>query len=312
MDDLHDARATRRTPTGWFLLFGAAGGVAGLLPWLASGPFLPLQNLGEGQDPSRPGPFVLLPYSQYSIITIIVLLVVGGVLAGVLARSRGARPGVGRSLATVAGLVVVQVAAVVQTAVTTRAVLQERDESAVYLLLLTAVAVLAAVVAAVACLLVAAAPRAGAGIGLMVGAAAAGSWLGVLLFPPFSYESPFSALIPMLTYVSPVLVGLAIAWTGVASVGRVIAALVGLGLVWLVPALTTAIASAAGTRVLARDLPGMAEYGISVFRSASTIPEIVAPPLVTAVVVAVAGLLVRGLLASRRRRAASPVPTAQG
>lgn len=312
MDDAREQDVTRRTRTWWFLLLGAAGGLAGLLPWLAAGPFLPLQNLGEGQDPSRPGPFVLLPFSQYAITTIIVLLVVGGVLAGVLARRLGARPGIGRSMATVGGLVLVQVAAIAQTAVTTREVLQERSESVVYLVLLTAVAVLAALVAGVAALLVAAAPRAGAGIGLMVGAAAASSWIAVALFPPFSYESAFEAVRPVLPFLSPVLVGLAIAWTGVASIGRVIAALVGLGLVWLVPALTTALASAAGTRVLARDLPGMAEYGIDVFRSASTLPEFIVPPLVTAVVAAVVGLVVRAVLAARRRREGLPAAAPQG
>lgn len=85
MDDDTDLR--RRTGTAWFVLLGAAGGAAGLLPWLLTGPFLPLQNLGEGQDPAKVGPFVMLPYSQYAITTIIVLLVVGGVFAGIIARA---------------------------------------------------------------------------------------------------------------------------------------------------------------------------------------------------------------------------------
>ncbi|WP_144832848.1 hypothetical protein [Microbacterium sp. BH-3-3-3] len=168
-----------------------------------------------------------------------------------------------------------------------------------YLVLLTAVAVLAALTAWVACVLLAAAPRAGAGLGLVVGAAAGGSWLATFLFPLFSYTSPFEALLPVLPYVSPVLVGLAIVWTGVSTIGRVLTGLVGLVLVWLVPALTTALSSAAGTRVLARDLPGMADFGARVFVSASTMPEIIVPPLVTTVVVAVVGLVLRRVVGRR-------------
>lgn len=298
MDDDTDVR--RRTGAAWFALLGAAGGVAGLLPWLLTGPFLPLQNLGEWQDAAKDGPFVMLPYSQYAITTIIVLLVEGGVVAGIIARARRSRPGLARPFAALGGLVVVQVVAIVQTTATTRSVLQERDESVLYLVLLTAVAVLAAVTAWVACVLIAAAPRAGAGLGLVVGAAAGGSWIAAFLFPLFSYTSPFEALLPVLPYLAPVLVGLAIVWTGVSTVGRVLTGIVGLVLVWLVPALTTAISSAAGTRVLARDLPGMAEFGGQVFVSASTMPEIIVPPLVTTVLVAVVGLVLRRVVGRRR------------
>ncbi|WP_022880158.1 hypothetical protein [Microbacterium sp. B19] len=300
-------RDRRRTSPLWFAGIGAIGGFTGLLPWLIAGPFLPLQNLGEAQDPSQPGPFVLLPYSQYTIITIMVLLVVGGALAGVVARARGSRPGWGRPLATLAGLIAVDLVAIVQTTSVTRSVLQERSESVVYLVLLTTVAVLAAVVAWAVCLLVSAAPRAGAGLGLVVGAAAGGSWLAGLLFRPFEYASPFEAVLPVLPYLSPILVGLAIAWTGVSSAGRIATAIVGLGLVWIVPPLTTALASAAGSRVLAHDLPGMADYAVNVFTMASTMPELILPPILTALVVAAAGLLVVGL---RRRRRIAGAPTA--
>lgn len=111
----------------------------------------------------------MLPYSQYAIATIIVLLVVGGFFAGIIARARRSRPGLSRLFATLGGLVIVQVLAIVQTAATTRSVLQERDESVLYLVLLTAVAVLATLTAWVACILIATAPRAGAGLGLIVG-----------------------------------------------------------------------------------------------------------------------------------------------
>jgi len=128
-DQMPDAPARREV--AWFLLFGAVGAIVGLLPWLTTGPFLPLQDLENTDDVSRLGPFVLLPFSQYEITTIIVLLVVGGAAAGIVARAQGSRPGLVRGLATVGGLAVVQLVAIVQTALTTRSVLQDRSESMV-------------------------------------------------------------------------------------------------------------------------------------------------------------------------------------
>lgn len=301
-----DVRARRGA--SWFLLIGAIGAAAGLLPWLTTGPFLPLQNLEETGDASRVGPFVLLPFSQYEITTIIVLLVMGGVAAGIAARALRSRPGVTRAIATVGGLTLVQVVAIIETALVTASVLQERVESTVYLLLVTAVAILALVVSLVSAFVLAAAPRAGAGVALAIGAMAAGMWIGAWLTLPFAYGSPFAAILPLTVHLGPVLVGAVIAWTGVDTIGRVAAAVVGLLLVWVVPALSTALASAAGTRVLARDLPGMADYGVTVFFSALSLPELTLPSLVVTVVVAAAGLALRWVL-PRARRAGAVEPT---
>lgn len=298
-----DAPGRRRT--AWFLLFGAIGAVVGLLPWLTTGPFLPLQNLENPGDASRQGPFILLPYSQYEITTIIVLLVVGGVAAGIISRARGSRPGVLRGLATAGGLAIVQLVAIVQTALATSSVLQERLESIFYLVLLVAVAVLAFVVSLLTASLLSTAPRAGAGAALSIGAMATGIWIGAWMTLPFAYESPFSAILPLSYYLGPVLVGVAIAWTGVDTVGRVVAALVGLLLVWIVPALTTALASAAGTRVLASDLPAMADYGVNVFFAALALPDLTLRSLAITVVVAVVGLVLRRLWARHRNSVAT-------
>lgn len=292
-----------RRRVAWFLLFGALGAVVGLLPWLTSGPFLPLQNLEYTDDVSRLGPFVLLPYSQYEITTIIVLLVVGGAAAGIIARAQRSRPGILRGLATVGGLALVQLVAIVQTALATWNVLQERFESIVYLVLLTAVAVLAFVVSLFVASLVSTAPRAGAGVALSIGALATGMWVGAWMTLPFGAEAPFSAVLPLTFFLGPVLVGAAIAWTGVDTVGRVVAGVVGLALVWVVPPLATALASAAGTRVLASDLPEMADYGVNVFVSALTQTELGLRVIGVTIAVAVVGLVLRRMMARRRNAA---------
>jgi hypothetical protein len=285
--------APARPRVAWFLLVGALSAVVGLLPWLTSGPFLPLQNLENTGDASRQGPFVLLPYSQYQITTIIVLLVVGGVAAGIAARALGSRPGVRRGLATVGGLALAQLVAIIQTTFVTAGLLQERLESVFYIVLLVAVAVVALAVSLFSASLLSTAPRAGAGVALSIGAMATGIWIGSWMTLPFGFESPFSAILPIVSFLGPALVGVVIAWTGIGTAGQIVAALVGLLLVWVVPALETALASAAGTRVLAHSLPDMADYGVNVFFSALALPDLTLRSLAITIVVAIVGLVLR-------------------
>jgi hypothetical protein len=92
----------------------------------------------------------------------------------------------------------------------------------------------------------------------------------------------------------------AIAWAGIHSAGRIAAAVASVVLVWFAPALLTAAASALGTRALARDPAGMLEYGVGVLRMALFIPELALRPVVATVIVAVAGLVLRAVIARQR------------
>lgn len=283
----------------WRYAAGVGAAVIGLLPWLVTGMRLPVQNLWALPTPPEDMPLALLPFSQYAVLEIAALLVVGGALAGALARWR-LPSGLG---GVAVGLLAVQVLAVVQTAVTVHGGLETRTESAVYLGGLLALSALALAVSAGTMVLIARAPRAGVLVGVAVVALLLGPWLDAFLTstagrPPrwalrVSAESRF--------VVAPVLVGAAIAWTGLRTVGRAVAALGVLLALWLVPALFIGVTSAVGTRILARDPAGMLEYGLGVFRMAATSPDLVVQPLLVAVAVAAAGLLV-GVL---RRRTGS-------
>jgi hypothetical protein len=88
----------------------------------------------------------------------------------------------------------------------------------------------------------------------------------------------------------------------------VLAAIVALAMLWIGPALITAVSYAAGSRVLARHPEEMIEAAVDVFRSASTTPEVVVPPLVVAVVVAALGLVGRLVVRRGRASAGSAVP----
>lgn len=208
-------------------------------------------------------------------------------------------------------LIVVQLGAIVQAYVVVQGGLQERREATFYLAAVTGVAVLAMLVGIAVFWLIARAPRAGALIGYAMAAVALAPWLGEILHPLTNQQ--YGAIddfrrwaASVLRWVPAILVGLAVGWCGIRSVGRVIAVLVSFGLLWIVPAVATAISYAAGSRVYAHDLREMASAGFEVFRQAATLPEIVVPPLAVAVVVAV---LVGVVLHVFHRRSSRPAAT---
>lgn len=315
MHDIHDqspatAAAEHQQgplPTALCMLLGVAAALVGLLPWLVTGARLPLQNLWATETRPEQMPHVLLPFNQYAVVLVIAVLVTGAAAAGLgarMLRPRLLRRGV---LAVGAGVLLVQVTALVQTATVVRAGLSERQASTVYLAGLVLVAVLSVLVGAVALTLTAVAPPAGAVVGLSVGALALGPWLSGLAFPFGSVAtSPVSpALLAALRWAPAVLVGITIGWAGLRSAGRVLAALVGLLLLWVVPALTAGLVNAGGSRVLARDPAEMVRYAVEVFTAALTTPAIAVPPLALAALVA-AAVLLGNHLDPRRHRTISP------
>ncbi|GAA2009814.1 hypothetical protein [Microbacterium ulmi] len=292
---------TRRLPFWVWLLVGAAAAVFGLAPWLVTGARLPIQNLWETGIPSEGMPFALLPFSQYWLPFLVSLVVTGSAVAGIIARAAHARRSRFAVVAVLAGVLAVQLTALVQTAVVVRAGLSAQQWSVYYLLALVAATVLAIGIGILVLLLVAKAPVPGATIALAVAAISAGSWLGGLVVPIGAIDTPPMWIFSALRWVPAVLVGLAIAWCGFRSVGRVVGVVVSLLALWIGPAAETAIASAAGTRVLAKYPGEMLEYGLGVFRAAMGMPELVVPPLVVAAAVGIAGSFGLRALAARRR-----------
>ncbi|MCR2817498.1 hypothetical protein NQ166_01485 [Microbacterium sp. zg.Y1090] len=288
-------RVPQRTRPLWlFPLTGATAALVGLLPWLLTGARMPTQNLWAF-TPGVP-PIILLPFSQYAVGLILSVIVVGAALAGIGGRALGARS---RRRATgflLAGVGLVQLGAVAQTAATVAATLQERTESAIYVTGLTLGSVLTIAIGLAATTLIATAPQAGALIGLAVGSAAAGGWLSAIIVPFGSFPPEFPAALWLVQWVPAVLVGAAITWTGVSTAGRVIAAIAAIVIVWVTPAVVTGLTNAVGSRVLAESPADMLDYGLGVFRMALFEPALAMRPILTAIVVAAIGLGLRALL----------------
>ena len=303
--------STRFLPVWQCAAVGAGGAIVGLLPWLVTGMRLPLQNLWGTSTMPDAMPLALLPFSQYAIVLIIGLVVTGAAVTGVVARALRSRLPKGGLLGMFVGMLMVQLTALVQTVVVVESGLLQGSQATLYLVALVGVTVVSVAVGIGAFFLIGVAPRAGAVLGLSIGAMAVSPWLSGFLNPMGAFPSDgMLVVLSGVRWVPPVLVGAAIAWGGIGSVGRVFAALGGLGLVWIVPALTTAISSAAGTRVLADHPDQMLAYGLQVFAMASTMPELIWPPILVATVVAAVGLIARSSV-SRSRRTSGVTPGAR-
>lgn len=282
------------------LAIGLGSGLFGLLPWILTGMRLPLQNLwAVGVLPDEM-PVAWLPFSQYSVTYVLGLLVVGSAVAGIAARALRDRLPRAAPASIAAGLLFVQIVATAQALTVVGAGLRGGSEASVYLGSCVAVAVLGIGGGLLGFALVARGPRPGAVIALTFAAIASGWWISGFLASFGPQSSLPSALAPVVAWIPPVLVGAAIAWGGIRTAGRIVAAVVSLLLLWLVPALVTGVQSAVGSRALLRSPLDLIDYGWAVFTAAATMPELVLPRLVVAIVVAAAGIGAGELL--RRRR----------
>lgn len=283
----------------YYLLLGIVAAAIGLVPWLVTGMILPLQNLWSINTMPSDMPRVLLPFSQYALTFIVSLIVIGSAIAGGILRSqRDTQPRLA-VVATVVGLLAVQVVAIIQTAVTVSDGLDRSTGASTYLAALVAVTIVAVAVGLLVLLLLARSRVPGAAIALSLAAVALGPWVAGLALPLNSVgtDANFAAL-GIVRWIPAVVVGLAMAWSGFATLGRAVASSTGLLALWIGPSLFTAISAAAGTRVLASRPAEMAEYGAQVFLSVLRTSESLTPLIVALVVMAVA-LGIRWML--RRR-----------
>ncbi|UKF80677.1 hypothetical protein [Clavibacter californiensis] len=318
-----DPRASRAIPGIRGALLGLAVGVAaavlGLLPWILSGLRLPLQNLwAEDVTSAADMPIALLPFNQYTAGLLAGVILVGGGIAGAAARALRSRLPRRGSWLVVAGLLLVQVVALVQTATVTADGLGMDDvsgavdrtgasisEAQVYLVAFVAGTAAMVLLAGIVAALIAHAPA-----GLAVAASAVpivllGGWLGGLVARGATgmLSDTAYAILPVISWVPPVVLGVAIALTGLRSVGRIVGSIVAVLLLWVGTAVVVGVTYALGNRVLLRyplellDAGGM--VGGAVLRGEGG----VLGQLAVAVVVGIIGApVVRGV---RRRRAVS-------
>ena len=305
-----EAEPSRRLGLGWWWLMGLGAAVAGLLPWVITGMRLPLQNLWAVQVPPDEMPIALLPFSQYAISLIVAILVMGYATAGIVARAMRDRRPRGAVVALGLGVVAVHLIATVQTTIVVTEGVVRKAASQLYVLGLAGGIVATILLGVLVLWLVARAPVPGAVMALSLSAVVAGSWFSGLILPLGSVPTEASSLLvtSVLRWLPAVLVGVAIAWGGVGTVGRVVGAACGLLILWIVPAVFTALGASLGSRVLLPYPAELLDYGLGVLRLALLQPEVVLPPVVVAVITAAAGLLVRRMFIGQRAAASALAP----
>jgi hypothetical protein len=283
---------------------GLGAALLGLLPWLLTGMRLPTQALWAFEALPEQMPIAFLPLGNSTVTELLGMLVVGWVAAGVAARALAARLPSRAPVSIAAGLLLVQVVALAQSVQAMQRGLPTDDGAGFYLTACVAVAVVGVAIGLIAFVLVARAPRGGAVLGLVAGSLALAWWFGAFFAPrgvlPIELYSGFQSV---LRWVPAVLVGASIAWAGVRTPGRIVAAVVSLLALWIVPALGTAVSAAAGSRMLLHFPAEALDYAVNVLQAAAFMPSLVVPPLVVAVVVAAAGIGGREVLARRARQA---------
>ncbi|WP_308159778.1 hypothetical protein [Arthrobacter sp. ISL-5] len=275
------------------VLLGLLAGLLGLVPWLVTGARLPLLNLWGSQVWPGQMPLALLPLSQYESTTLVALMTTGGAAAGLAVRCW---PSPRRRLVmwcAAGGVLAVQVTATIQAFTVVGGGLAAGPRSILYVGGLLAGVVAAMVAGMVALLLLAAKSRALAALGVGVMAVPFVSWAaaGVTHLAGVGGVSP---LVSMLWRCLPaVLVGVALAWCGLRPAVRALVWLVDLAMLWVVPAMFTAVRSVLGTRVLGGDLQEMTAMGKQVFMGALGPAGGTGPTILLALAIALVGTFVR-------------------
>jgi hypothetical protein len=310
-DNLLTAEVPKKPPLKWWicLAIGVASAVIGLLPWLIHGMRLPLQLFWGSPATPESMPIVLLPFSQYAVVLLFGLLLTGAAVAGIA--SRATRPWQQRAgqFWTILSLLAVQILAAVQTTLVVLDGAANRTFTWLYVVALVGVIVVSILVGVPVLLLIADAPRAGATIGLSIAALAATAWVAGLLHPVTVPPEPAPAvLVTVLQWLPAVLVGLALAWGGLNTAGRIIAAPVCLAILWAGPVVLAVIAVAAADPAIVDFPDQVSERARDSLIEGLASVDAISQPIIVALAVAAAGLVVK-LLWRRRGRTSRTAET---
>lgn len=268
---------------------GVAAALLVLLPWVVTGMRLPLQNLWGDTTAPADMPVAFLPLNQYFLTTVVALIVTAWGAAGFALRRARARLPRRAAVLAGAGVLTVQAVAAGQSLLVVAGGLDDRRASTAYLAALVVLVGCSLLLGALVLALLSARSRAAVLLGASLFALVVPWWITFALSPSGIPDPALSTVLSTVTRWLPAIgTGLAIGWGVGLTVGRLIASAVSLLLLWTVPALVTALTSAVGSRVLLPHPLELLDQFQRVFRAASTMPELVLPPLALALVLALA------------------------
>lgn len=287
---------TTRPATRLSLAVGIVASVVMLFPAWVGGSRLPLQNLWQTETLPDDMPFALLPVSQYSALRIFGMLLIGGVVAGLvthlLSRRRRMRP-----WAVGLGVLLVHVMVTVQSFVTLAGGLDmSGGREVLYFGGMLGGVVTGILLAQLGLWLTSRRSVTPVALGIVLAAVPFVSWITTAISAFTTYAGYPMWAGEILRWLPAVIVGLTLVWAGVRPGGRLVVWVVGVGAVWVLPAVFTALGYVLGSRVLQGDLGDMADAATQVFPLALAV---LWQPAIVALVIAVIGTGAR-MLWSRR------------
>jgi len=195
-------------------------------------------------------PRVLIPLSNYFVSLTSAVIIVGAALGGlavVIARLKGRVLGAGHVLAGVVGL---QVCALAHAVWAVKDGLDTSTRAQVYLGGLAGGAALMIVIGVPILLAIARGHAAPVTLAVAASSVALGSWLLALM----SAVIPISVQVPLIVWrtiewLPPIITGIAVGWCGWRTVKRTAASVLAVVIIWVGPALVTAVQYGLGSRI---------------------------------------------------------------
>lgn len=282
---------------------GVVGALLGLVPWLVTDRRLPSQNIWHEFVMPEDMPHALMPLSQYYVVTIVAMVIVGAALAGALVRLTAARSVELQPWLVVVGVVAVQAVALAQSTAILRGGLEDSTRAQVYAY---GMAAGIAVTIALGVLVLLGLARGGtSAITLALTASALGftSWIPVLVMP---FSQAWSTGMPdvvvttasaLSTWLPALVVGALIGWCGTSTKRRFFTSATALAALWVVPALITTVTHTLGSRILLQFPADLPEVAVRTFASALVTvgaSQRIFVALAIAVVVAITMRTIRG------------------
>jgi hypothetical protein len=267
--------------------------VVGALPFLLAGLRLPPQNLWDTEQLPETMPLVALPFSQYSITLLVAIGVVGGVASALTGLAAPREQRQHAVLAALAGAALAAAVALAQTSTVVRAGLDGSKRAELYFTAIVAVTALGVVLGLVVGHAVASGGPSSRAAGLAVFSFLLGGWLGALLLLQRSLGSgPWQLAYNAIPWVTAVVAGIGLALCPPRSRRAVLAWVGVLVILWVGPALFTAVGYVAGSRAILAGSPPSEwlDAGLDVLRAALLPGNKPLGPLALTVAVGLLGL----------------------
>ncbi len=246
-------RPTETLAPGRSILIGVVGAIVGLLPWLATGARMPVQNIWDSSGPPEHMPLTLMPLSQYHVVSAVALVVVGSGIAGIVVRWSAARGKHAQRWWVWAGAAIVQVVALTQASVALHSGLESTTRAQIYLWGMVAGVAVGIGVGCAVLFGMASRSVPATTVAVTFAALALMHWLPVLLRSLTGANLSTYSILRVgqsaSIWIPALIIGAVVGWCGARNVRRTAAAIAALVSLWVVPSLVSAFEYAVGTGV---------------------------------------------------------------